>query len=175
MEKKKAGRDLLITDPCYIPKTDGLSFLVNRSTLYGDWSCFCYKTGDRAEAEKWNSEWWEKYTEFFRKYNFSGLSDEEKKKLSSEHEAAKAEVVRNRCWGEFCADSGEVCCAWLDDVLKLNPDFRKWMDEHPWCAAVVPGFDGSVEEVVDGEGDEASLILVGRSDAAPFVTMQCGF
>lgn len=46
--------------------------------------------------------------------------------------------------GKFCADSGQVCVVALDDILAGNPNFEKWVKEHPWCVTIVRGFKGKV-------------------------------
>lgn len=52
--------------------------------------------------------------------------------------------------GEFCADGGMVCVAYLKDAresfnsMKDDGSFDKWLEERPWCAAVVKGFKGKV-------------------------------
>ena len=46
--------------------------------------------------------------------------------------------------GEFCADAGRVCVLHLKDALKKAPDFKKWIEEHKWCVAVIKGFKGTV-------------------------------
>ena len=93
--------DIIITDPCYIMKSDsqrddwhdtdcgrkmeclGFTKYITRRTLYGDWSCNTYNTDT------------------------------------------------NKSIGEFCADAGLVSVFLLDEVLKYNPSFdyhlhRKW-------------------------------------------------
>ena len=46
---KVEGITLVITDPCYIKKSPGVTKYLDRSTIYGDWSCMCYKC-DKEEA-----------------------------------------------------------------------------------------------------------------------------
>ncbi len=46
--------------------------------------------------------------------------------------------------GKFCADAGRVCVLHLKDALKKSPDFKKWIEEHKWCVAVIEGFEGTV-------------------------------
>lgn len=47
--------------------------------------------------------------------------------------------------GEFCADSGMVGVFNLEEVLMYNPDFKKFIEEHPWCVTVIENFNGNVE------------------------------
>ena len=44
--------------------------------------------------------------------------------------------------GVFCADAGMVCVMDMRDVLELDPDFQKFIDEHRWCVTVIKGFRG---------------------------------
>ena len=75
---KVEGITLVITDPCYIKNSGRATKYIDRNTIYGDWSCMCYK-GDSEEAKKKSKEWDEIYFNFFKTYNFGGLNKEEKK------------------------------------------------------------------------------------------------
>ena len=75
---KVEGITLVITDPCYIKKSPSVTKYLDRSTIYGDWSCMCYK-GDKEEAKKKSKEWDNYYFNFFNTYNFGDLNKEEKK------------------------------------------------------------------------------------------------
>ena len=46
---------LVITDPCYIKNSGRATKYIDRNTIYGDWSCMCYK-GDSEEAKKKSKE-----------------------------------------------------------------------------------------------------------------------
>ncbi len=46
--------------------------------------------------------------------------------------------------GKFCADSGMVCFGPLENVLKINPDFTNWANEHSWCVTIIPNFTGNI-------------------------------
>ena len=46
--------------------------------------------------------------------------------------------------GKFCADSGMVCFGPLENVLKINPDFTNWVNEHSWCVTIIPNFTGNI-------------------------------
>jgi hypothetical protein len=71
---KVKNRTLVITDPCYVKNTFGARAFINASTIYGDWSCMCYKC-DKEEAMEKSKEWDKQYFEFFNAYNFSDLND----------------------------------------------------------------------------------------------------
>ena len=53
---KVEGITLVITDPCYIKNSGRATKYIDRNTIYGDWSCMCYK-GDSEEAKKKSKEW----------------------------------------------------------------------------------------------------------------------
>lgn len=72
--------------------------------------------------------------------------------------------------GEFCADTGMVAVFLLDEVLKYNPNFTKWMEEHSWCVTLIKDFDGDVEYFVDNN-DNAHIIGKGNIN---FFTTQTG-
>lgn len=178
---------IVITDPCYLDNGDcnldlweasgygedlsvfGCSQWISEGTIYGDWSCTTYK-GDK-----------EKLSKFFKKAN------EIRKPLwryfDSEEELTK---VRDTVYeelnkliesygsltelGQFCADAGMVCVVYLDEVLKINPGFKKWAEEHTWCATIIENFDGDVNYEVDEDMDSH---IVGKGNI-DFYTTQTG-
>lgn len=137
---------LVITDPCYI-KSYSTKYL-DESTIYGDWSCMCYKT-IREEAKKKSKEWDEFYFDFYNKYNFSGLDNDEKKKLYEEFETKKKEYIETNCYGEFCADSGKVA---VFDYNSLSTRDKEFVNTHPWCACIIPSYTGNFDYVVEEDG-----------------------
>lgn len=167
---------IVITDPCYIVKKEdwdgnyclpeSFTDYICRDTIYGDWSCMTYKGSADTDLP---ASWDQLYFNFFRAYNEQGLSEESKKQLYIAFSAAKKAWVAENCYGEFCADAGMVCVAYLDDVLKYNPEFETFIREHPWCVTVIEDFDGEVEESVE----EDSLMLIGTGNK-PFFTIQSG-
>lgn len=164
---KVEGITLVITDPCYIKKSPGVTKYLDRSTIYGDWTCMCYK-GDSEEAKKKSHEWDEYYFNFFKTYNFTGLDETEKKKLYDEFSSKKKEFIKANCYGEFCADSGKVA---VFDYDTLDESDKKWIKEHDWCACIVPDYTGEFSYVVEGEGINCSAHIVGDG----FYTTQSGF
>ncbi|MFL1672618.1 hypothetical protein [Paenibacillus dendritiformis] len=108
--------DIIITDPCYIIRTEhrgrkpdwaaceygksmealGITNYLSSDTLYGDWSCTTYNkdTGQKL--------------------------------------------------GNFCADAGMVAVFVLDEVLKYNPDFDYHLNR-PWTTTLIKNFDGDIE------------------------------
>lgn len=158
---------LVITDPCYIKNSGSATKYIDRDTIYGDWSCMCYK-GDKEEAKKKSKEWDEYYFNLFKAYNFTGLDEAEKKKLYDEFSAKKKEFIKANCYGEFCADSGQVA---VYDYNTLNEKDQNWVKEHDWCACIIPDYSGEFSYVVEGEGDNRSAHIVGDG----FFTAQSGF
>lgn len=163
---KVTNTTLVITDPCYIEGTCGRQY-ISESTIYGDWSCMCYKCS-KEEAKKKKVEWDEFYFDFFRKYNFNGLSEEEKKEMYEEFKNKKEKFLRENCYGEFCADSGQVA---VYDYKTLDDRDKLFVKEHPWCACVIPHYSGEFDYVVENEGDERTAHIVGDG----FYTTQSGF
>ena len=179
---------IVITDPCYLRHDSlnsyeyweksgygedlsvfGCSQWISEDTLYGDWSCTTYK-GDK-----------EKLSEFFKKAN--EIQEPLWRDFSSDEELAE---VRDAVYeklnkleesyggltelGKFCADSGMVCVVYLDEVLKANPTFKQWAEEHTWCVTIIEDFDGDVRYIVD-DNDEAHIVGEGNIN---FYTTQTG-
>jgi len=70
---KVENKTLAIRDPCYVA-TKGATCYINESTIYGDWSCMCYKC-DKEQAKEKSKEWDKIYFGFFNEYNFDGKID----------------------------------------------------------------------------------------------------
>lgn len=159
--------DLVITDPCYThdynPRKE-----ICRGTIYGDWSCHTFK-GTREEVQDKIKEWQDYYAKAWHDVNFE-LQGEEKETKRAEMKAKREELEKDT-YGQFCADSGQVCVFIMDDDnYPFVPKFKKWAKEHPWCLTIIPDFEGTVEElVIDDE-----LHLVGKGNK-PFFTAQTGF
>jgi hypothetical protein len=179
---------IVITDPCYLDNgmdpdetTDlwedssygedlsvfGCTHYISEGTLYGDWSCFTYR-GTKEDVANKMHEWNVYYFDFFNKYN-STMDAKEKEILLEEYKMKHEEFMLENTVGQFCADAGMVCVVYLDEVLKVNPNFKKWAEEHPWCATIIENFDGDVEYVIDEE--EAHIVGTGSLN---FYTSQCG-
>lgn len=73
--------------------------------------------------------------------------------------------------GNFCADAGMVCVLSMSEVIKYNPEFPKWIETHPRCVTMVPGFDGVIDYYVDSN-KEAHIYGIGNVN---FYTTQTGF
>jgi len=57
------------------------------------------------------------------------------------------DCVESNVIGEFCADSGMVIVANYNQLLEVNPEAEKFVNEHPWCATVIQGFKGNVQMI----------------------------
>lgn len=177
---------IVITDPCYLDDdinnsnlwensnygedlfVFGCSQWICEDTLYGDWSCFTYK-GIIKEVNKKIREWDRYYIKFFNKYNKTE-NPKDKETLLEEHKIKRSEFIKENTLGEFCADTGMVCVVYLDEVLVVNPNFKKWAENHPWCATIIEDFDGEVNYIIDN--DEAHIEGIGNIN---FYTSQSGF
>ena len=148
---------LVITDPLYVKGS--AQPLIDEDTIYGDWSCMAYKTS-REEAIRLSNEWDAYYNKFFHDYNFTDLSDKEKKKLYADFKKHKKEWIEKYCYGEFCADCGRVAVYTLTEIEKNSPEFVEWAKKHPWCVTFVPDYSGSVDYVV---GDEEDANIFGEN------------
>ena len=158
---------LVITDPCYIKNSDSAIRYINESTIYGDWSCMCYK-GNKNEVKKKTKEQDKFYSDFFYKNNFSGLNKEEKKKLYEDYKNKKKEFIDINCYGEFCADSGRVA---VYDYSTLSEEDQKWINKNTWCACIIPDYTGEFHYMVEKDGEHSSAHIIGDT----FYTAQSGF
>lgn len=108
-----------------------------RDTLIGDWSCTTYKLHG-ADPET--------YANMIAYY----LNNDE-------YEPYLGEKI-----GDFCADSGQVSVFLLDEILKYNPNWTKWAEEHSWCATIIKDFDGEVKCTCDKSIRYAHIIGEGN-------------
>ena len=179
---------VVITDPCYLDNglettedlweksnygkdlsVFGCSQWISEDTIYGDWDCFTY-IGTKQEVTEEIIEWNHSYMQFFRDYNDPKITPEERDILYNTFKTNKAKFLDENTLGEFCADAGMVCVVYLDEVLKVNPNFQKWAEEHTWCATIIKDFDGEIHYEVD-ENIEAHIVGTGSIN---FYTSQSG-
>ena len=119
-EPKEFDGDIIITDPCYIIRSDneltdddwgmceygsymealGIRNYLTHDTIYGDWGCTVFDTNSEEEL------------------------------------------------GNFCADAGLVSVFLLSDVLAYNPKFD-YHKEKPWTTTLIKDFKGVVQIIVD--------------------------
>ena len=142
---------LVITDPCYVKNTSSARAFINESTIYGDWTCMCYKC-DKEKAKEKSEEWNSIYFDFFKKYNSETNSDL-KETLYQDFYTKKQEFVQKNCYGEFCADSGQVA---VYDYDELDEEDKKWIKEHTWCACIIPNYTGEIKYTI--EDREAHIV-----------------
>ena len=180
---------IVITDPCYLRHDSlnsyeyweksgygedlsvfGCSQWISESTIYGDWSCTTYKGNpeDIKESLRDLQQFYDKVDELSKELLDYDAAWEVLRKdfqeLCTEHENKFSKL------GRFCADSGMVCVVYLDEVLKVNPTFRQWAEEHTWCVTIIEDFDGDICYEIDDE-DEAHIVGEGNIS---FYTTQTG-
>jgi hypothetical protein len=182
MEKKIVrlvkNETLVITDNCYVSHEDrGYNALISANTIYGDWSCMCYK-GTKEEVQELTQQWNEYYFKFFHEYNWGNKTEDEKKSIYEQFKKKQKEWISEHCYGQFCADSGNVSVFELSVIRKKYPEFEKWAEEHPWCVCFVPDYTGEVAYIVEEEENEKGEIdksahIVGTGNKK-FYTTQSG-
>lgn len=179
---------IVITDPCYLDNGEGnldlweasgygedlsvfgCSQWISESTIYGDWSCTTYKgtnTACKAIFNEINKCYDELNQLDVEDPMFEDLNDHFRNKIE---ELSESFNKQHPVLGRFCADAGMVCVVYLDEVLKVNPGFKKWAEEHTWCATIIEDFDGDVEYEVDEDMDAH---IVGKGNIN-FYTTQTG-
>lgn len=178
---------IVITDPCYLDadmgqdlweasgygddlSVFGCSQWICKDTIYGNWSCTTYK-GNSEEISKVVDEIISLETEL-DELNDNALGYDAaygitSKKLHSLYNTMQEKFPK---LGRFCADAGMVCVVYLDEILKVNPAFKQFAQEHPWCVTIIPDFDGDIEYEVDDNTD-AHIVGKGNID---FYTLQTG-
>ena len=178
---------IVITDPCYLDadmdqdlweasgygddlSAFGCSQWICKDTIYGDWSCTTYK-GNSKEISKVVEEIISLERELDT-LDENDLGNDPAYEIISKQLRSLYKVMQEKFpkLGNFCADAGMVCVVYLDDILKVNPTFKQWAPEHPWCVTIIPNFDGNIEYEVDDNTD-AHIVGKGNID---FYTLQTG-
>lgn len=178
---------IVITDPCYLDadmgqdlweasgygddlSVFGCSQWICKDTIYGDWSCTTYK-GNSKEISKVVEEIISLERELDT-LDENDLGNDPAYEIISKQLRSLYKVMQEKFpkLGNFCADAGMVCVVYLDDILKVNPTFKQWAQEHPWCVTIIPNFDGNIEYEVDDNTD-AHIVGKGNID---FYTLQIG-
>lgn len=133
-------------------KVLGINNYISEPTIYGDWGCNTYQTfsDPKEQLSKINRI----YKLLDKEEEKNGVSTSQFKKYKQELDSITADLKNI---GSFCADAGMVALFLLDEVLKYNPDFNKWIKDHPWCVTTIEDFDGNAEYYVD-EYYEATLL-----------------
>ncbi len=136
---------LIITDPCYITKdqdwddpyeltlsSNGVT-AISENTGIGDGTWQAYRTDrDPWEVTKEIQEW-------IDNNSAEGRTDSFYDKLESKIQSYAKENL-----GKFCADAGMSCVAELESLKAYNPEAEEFINEHGWCVAELPDFDGDV-------------------------------
>lgn len=144
----------------------GITNYISEPTIYGDWSCTTWSTPCKdveAQIEELNALY-NKRWEAIENYGAKSVQNEI---YERKYEEATEDLNK---LGAFCADAGMVSVFLLDEVLKYNPDFSKWIEKHPWCVTTIRDFEGDVQYHVDEDGDAH---IVGKGNIN-FFTSQTG-
>lgn len=179
---------IVITDPCYLDNgmnnqdnldlweasnygqdlsVFGCSQWISESTLYGDWSCTTLQSPEQQITL---------YIEALNNlYDIDSDINDPISKEVQEHINSAITILEESLGnfptlGRFCADAGMVCVVYLDEITKVNPHFRKWAEEHYWCATIIEDFKGNVRYMLDNN-DNAHIVGKGNID---FYTIQTG-
>jgi hypothetical protein len=109
--------------------------------------------------EKLNDNWWEEsdYGERLEKFGFTNYITEGT--LIGDWSWHTYETETKNIIGQFCADAGLVGVYLLEEILKLNPNFEQWAQEHSWCATIIKDFDGDVKYEYDEKNDDLFHIV----------------
>ena len=137
---------LVLTDPCYVVREDsddwercaygdnmgvlGLHSFIAKPTLVGDCNCAAYKVFDNPY----------KVVDTIARSVEDGMDF----------------IVPSCYLGSFGVDSGLMGIFSLYELKAYNPKIEEWIASHPWCATVIPDFDGEVNYYEYG-GDRANL------------------
>lgn len=133
----------------------GIHNYISKSTIYGDWSCSTYQTEEEPKE--------------FMERILRILNDN----LENEEYGDDESFIpyEGKYIGEFCADAGLVGVFLLDEILAYNPEWKSWIEEHPWCATIIKDFEGEVEYYIDKVDEEAHIVGTGNIN---FYTAQTG-
>lgn len=162
--------NIVITDPCYVTKDedwdsvedlDGYHSILSlngvdsiaEDTGFGDGSWNVYKVeGDPYDYIKKIQELYDK----------EGNNSDETCSKVEELVMDGTEVI-----GSFCADAGMSCVADIKQLVDYNPEAQEFIDKHPWCCAVLKGFDGDITEDfirIPGTYGYDQLVFVGKGN-----------
>ena len=131
----------------------GIHNYISKSTIYGDWSCSTCQTKEEPK------EFMESILRILNDNLENGEDSEDWIPYEGEY------------IGEFCADAGLVGVFLLDEILAYNPEWKSWIEEHPWCATIIEDFEGEVEYYIDKVDEEAHIVGTGNIN---FYTAQTG-
>lgn len=144
-------------------ETLGITTYISESTIYGDWSCTTWSTPNR-DVENQIEELNKLCADACRAEEEYGWDSTQSKECEERISKDTVDIVK---LGNFCADAGMVAVFLLDEVLKYNPEFYKWIEEHPWCVTVISDFDGDIQYHIDKCGDAH---IIGKGNINFFTT-----
>lgn len=142
--------DIIITDPCY---------LLSRSNDGDDWQDCDY--GE--DLGKIGLKHWMSRDTIYGDWSCTTYNKDTKEVL-----------------GNFCADSGMVCVADLNEVLSYNPDFDYHIAK-PWTTTLIKNFSGTVRFIVRKYKSDFYVEVKGTGvntetkEPLNFITQQTGF
>lgn len=147
----------------------GIRNYITKSTIYGDWSASLFKV-ENAKGE------WLKDIIYDKLINHNTgsvekdfeLDEEDEKKLIEEYGISLKRVE----YSNFCADAGLVIVTTLEEIDNYNPDFRKWKNEHRWCVAEYPDFEGEV--IIYPNRYKDSVIIECKGNKVHLIAWQTG-
>lgn len=177
-EVEVKNKTIVITDPCYVSDAEceewkyRYSPYIVKDTKYGDWSCRVYK-GNKEDVEHIINEWDTFYGDWWKRWNFENLTEQEKDKLKKEYDEKEEKFKKQYSYGSFCADAGMVA---VYDAANLPKNVIEDLKEHYWCACFIENYTGPikyvVEEHIDEDGEKyVSAHIVGDG----FYSSQSGF
>lgn len=158
--------DIVITDPCYLMKELSYEESEKIREEMPDWEQCLLESSTMEEARKKYAKLCDEYDnkykedweicEYGKRLDIFGIT---KYMMRDTIEGDWSRTIDREATlndgsecletlGEFCADSGLVCVADLNQVLSYNPDFREWVETHSWCATIIEGFKGTVQFVI---------------------------
>ena len=150
------NKTIIITDPCYVSdgkcedwKNDYEPYIV-KNTLYGDWSCRVYK-GNKEDIEHIINEWDTFYEDWWKRWNFENLTEQEKDTLKKEYDEKEAEYKKKYSYGSFCADAGMVA---VYDASKVPAAKVQKLRDSGFTACFIENYTGPIRYVVEEYVDE---------------------
>lgn len=178
------NKTILITDPCYCikekdtwnipgrPNTKDYNIITDRKNLILSEIITNHKERRRYDADM--KEWEDLHCKEIPDISLINNST-----LYGDWSCTVYNPITKQELGQFCADSGSVAIFDYEEVLKQNPEFDKWINEHPRCATKIENFTGHVWMEIkkyvcdDGELDY-QVHVVGKGNI-DFISFQTGF
>lgn len=156
---KVIGKDLIITDPCYIAKDADWGELFN-------WEDYCIEPFSEYE---WEDTGYEdgspKVFSIPTYYN----PDDFLEKMGEAYDEELEELEDQKEYiGECGVDSGSFSVFLLDEALKYNPKFLDSLPKNCYC--IVRNFTGTVYSAYDDEGYTHFILKPTNPITRPIIT-----